>query len=74
MYDFLTKPTQSVNRFSSVELKEKRQLDNIVAWPQSILRLKANLIFPIHFLYNFNYMQVLKALKGEQYNKELTRQ
>ena len=72
----MTKPTQSVNRFSSAGVrikKKKRQLDNIVAWPQSILRLKANLIFPIHFLYNFNYMQVLKALKGEQYNKELTK-
>jgi hypothetical protein len=60
----LTKPTQSVNRFSSVRVKikkKKRQLDNIVAWPQSILRLKTNLIFPIHFLYHFNYMQVLRA-------------
>jgi hypothetical protein len=58
------KSAQSVNRFSSTGVrikKKKRQLDNIVVWPQSILRLKANLIFPIHFLYHFNYMQVLRV-------------
>jgi hypothetical protein len=55
----LTKPAQSVNRFSSarvrIKKKKKSQLDNTVVCPKSILRLKANFYFLIHFLYNFNY-------------------
>jgi hypothetical protein len=61
----LTKPTRSINRFSSagvrIKKKKKSQLDNTVVCPKSILRLKANFYFLIHFLYYFSYMQVFWA-------------
>jgi hypothetical protein len=74
----VTKPVQTVNRFSRAGVrikKKKRQLDNMVAWPQAILRLKTGLFSPNLLLYHFNYMQAIRASSTKTTNnKEQARQ
>ena len=67
LVSYLTKATQSVNRFSSagVRIEEaKRQLDSIVAPPQPVLRQRRVYFPPKLLLYLFNSMQIIRPVLG----------
>jgi hypothetical protein len=69
----VTKPTQSINRFSStgVRLKKKKDRQHCSVTPASS-EAEAGLFFPNPLLYNFNYMQVLRvssSMRNKQDNK-----
>jgi hypothetical protein len=80
-----TKPPQSVHRSRAGKRmrKKKIQLDNIVAWPQPVLRLNQFVLgfvfwfcfFPVWFFYHFMYMQndnISSGSRNKQGNKQRT--